>query len=304
MKLNKILHDLSSKEYHEHPGSYSSTQIKTMLEDEELFYKKHITRQIPRETFAAFEIGSYFHTGTLEPHKLKDDCVVFDGIRRGNKWDVFQKKHSGKAIVIPSEIRQAQGLIKAVHESPVAMSKLKDGHAEVSVFVRLYIVQGEIYAPDFKKVLKKTGWETVSWAIPKGGIEIIVKCRADYLGSYYILDLKSTGGNAKNKHDIKTKISKYQYDLSAAFYLDIFNLVLKGVLNEFVWTFASKELFNSKSYFASSDNLKIGRIKWMKSVLKIASFIENDWAFHDTLDEIEPMFHEREHLQEQDHDLL
>lgn len=304
MQLNKLILGMSSKEYHETPGTFSSTQLKTMLEDEELFYKKYISREIEREVFAAFEIGSYFHTGVLEPHLLSKDCIVFDGVRRGLKWETFQRKHKGKAIVIPSEMEKANGLIKAVQDSPVAMHRIKNGKPEVSVLVKLLVTQGEIYAPDFKKVLKKTGWEKVDWNIPKGGVELLIKCRADLLGDTYILDLKSTGGNAKSDSFMKSKVTAYQYDLSAALYLDIFNLVKKGTLNEFIWTFASKDMFNSKSYVASPDNIRIGRIKWMKAIFKLAYFMENDWAFHDTIGVLEPSFQEREYLKEQDHDLL
>ncbi len=275
-----------------------------MLEDEERFHALYVAKTEGKENIPAFDIGTYFHTGVLEPHLLKDECAIFKGIRRGMEWEKFQFKNRNKAIITEKELDQAKGLIKAVTNSPAAMEYIKNGKPEVSVFVKLFVAQGEIYAPDFKKVLKKEGWESVHYTIPSGGVEIIVKCRADVLGDDFILDLKSTGGNTKNKHQLKPKISQYSYDLSAALYMDIFNLPKKGRIKEFLWTFASKDIFNSKTWRADRTNILIGRIKWQRAVLRLAYYLVQGWEFHDSVEDIEPSFFEREHLISQDHDIL
>ncbi len=81
--LHKLIHDLSSDEYHATPGTYSSSQFKDLLDDEEIFINKYIKKTIEKEDVPAFGTGNYFHTGVLEPHKLKSEYVVFQGkVRR------------------------------------------------------------------------------------------------------------------------------------------------------------------------------------------------------------------------------
>ncbi len=302
-KLHKLIRDMSSEEYHSTPNSYSSTQFKDLLDDEDVFIKKYIEKTVEREQIAAFDVGTYFHTGVLEPHKLKDDCIVFPGkVRRGKEWDRFKKKHGSKAIVTQSQKDQAEGLVKAVANSPIAQGYL-DGDPEVSLFVSIIISAGRIYAPAFNKVLTKDGWEDTGANKALVGFGMTVKVRADTLGARYISDLKSTTGNARSNRSMRAKIKNYDYDLSAALYLDLFSLV-RPDLNEFVWIFASKDLFNSKSYRASQDNIHVGRAKYMKAMIKLADCAQNNWQSVDYLDVLEPYPEDLEWLRERDADLL
>lgn len=311
IKLHTLIHDLDQNEYHSVPGTYSSSQFKDCLEDVELFFKKYIEKSIVREQVAAFDVGSYFHTGVLEPHKLENDCVVYPGsIRRGDKWESFKKKHAGKTIVSPKQVEQAEGLIRAVQDSPVAMSYIKRGKPEVSAFLELVVHRGDIYAPAAKARLDRDGWKSVNFQkslwnqLRKEGVVLVVKTRADCLGDNFILDLKSTSGNAKSERQMRDKISYYSYDLSAALYLDVFEAVTGQPYKHFIWTFASKDHMNSRSYLASQANIHVGRAKYSKAILKIADGLSSNWTFDDCLGVLEPNTYELEYLQLSESDLV
>lgn len=295
-----IIENMPSSEYHAKGNTFSSSQLKTMLEDPEIFYRKYISKEIAKEESPAFDIGTYFHTAILEPEILEKECAVFTGIRRGAKWEQFQIENKGKAIVTDKEYEQCLSLINAVKSSEVAMSYLSKGKAEVSAFITLLVSSGNVFSEDF--VLTPNGWERAK--MPKTGIELTIKCRADFLGDSYILDLKSTTGNAKNDFAMRQKVSAYSYDLSASLYLDIFSVALKKPMRTFLWTFASKDMGNSRTYVASQQNVLIGRAKWKKAVLLLAQYISNDWQFKDELGILEPNFYETEWIKTKEEDVL
>jgi hypothetical protein len=309
--LNKIIYDMSSDEYHGWPDTYSSSQFKDALDDEELFFKKYIEKSIARDQTGALDIGTYFHCGVLEPHKLKDECAVFSKpVRRGASWDVFKKEHDGKVILTPKQKEQAESLIKCVQDSPIAMSYIERGKPEVSTFVELAVLGREIFSGSGSLVLSQEGWVSSELGgsmkkdLAKKAVRLVVKTRADCFGKDFILDLKSTTGNAKSEKKIKDTISYYNYDLSAALYLDIFSLATGRDYRDFIWTFASKDYFNSRSYRASESNIMIGRAKYTKALIRIAEGIKSNWVFNDYLAVVEPNHYEFEHLSQSETDLL
>ena len=299
-KKSDLVTDMSSEAYHSAPNSFSSSQLKTMLEDPEIFYRRYITKEIERETMSAFDVGTYFHTAILEPEKLNLECAVFGGIRRGKEWEAFKVANVAKTIITQSELDQAETLIKAVKSSDLAMKYLKQGKPEVSAFLDMYIYEGNIYSKGYR--LSLVGWmkdpEGYQLAAKKG-IHLVFKVRADLLGDKgFILDLKSTTGNIKNEFNMRATISKYSYDLSAALYLDLFTLATGRYYHTFIWTFASKDYGTCKNYVASDKNIKVGRAKYMKAILTLADYIASEWKFNESLTVLEPQFFEQEWLAE------
>ena len=226
VKFNQLIRSLSSQDYHSMSGTYSSSNLKMLLEDPKKFYNIHISKSKEKDWIPAFDIGTYFHTAILEPHLLKLECVTFPGIRRGSKWEDFKAKNKNKAIITKAEETQVTQLIEGVKKSPVAMGLLKVSEVEVSTFVELGISGDLIYSPFHGKVLDiGTGWRNEK-APKQFDRKIVVKVRADALGPDFILDLKSCSGNVAADWQIMNKVSDQNYDLSAALYLDIFSLVL------------------------------------------------------------------------------
>lgn len=267
MKLGLYTADeLSNSEYHEitEDTFYSSSQLKTAIEDMELFHKKYITKEIVQQSIPAFDIGTYYHTAILEPEKLEEECAVFHGkMRRGKEWDVFKEEHNGKAIITAKEYESAKNLIVATQDNDISQDLLSSGSPEVSLGIELMGLQ--------------------------------CKVRADWIDFErgFILDLKSTTGNAKDEHKTKGKVGSYDYDLSAAFYLDCFNTYLQAngleLLSTFYWVFASKDFANCQVFSASQEMLEVGRRKYKKAIRNIKEAIDNGWVFEDTMIELDAL---------------
>lgn len=297
--LEGLIYDMSSKDYHGEKGSYSSSQFKKMLEDPEVFYKTYITKELGKEESSAFDIGQYFHTAILEPHLLDEECAVYlGGKRMGKEWEAFKALHEGKAIITKNEHEKAKLLIDAVKNSPVAMSYLEGSKVEVSAFKEIYVLGENVYTAMFGLVyqLHINGWleepDMDLETLKEFAVKLIVKVRADSIriGEGIISDLKSTSGNTKNSHEVMGKVAEYEYDLSAALYLDIFTAVTGDNYHTFAWIFASKDMGNSKTWKASEKQIKIGRIKWRKAVVLLAQYITKNWAFEDEVGVLEPTF--------------
>lgn len=301
--LHKLIRDMSSEAYHGTAGTWSSSQLKDIIEDEEIFIQKYIKKEKAREEKEAFDTGTYFHTGVLEPHKIGKEIAIFSGkTRYGKQWDAFKENNSGKTIITEKQRDQGDGMIKAVNNSPIAMTYL-EGDPEVSLFVEIAVAYGNIHAPFFGKVLTLEGWVDTDVVPPAKSFRIVLKCRADCLGDTFISDLKSTSGRAGNNGSVRNSISKYRYDLSAALYLDLFSLVRENV-SEFIWIFASKENPCAATWIASKKQILVGRAKWMAAVKRLADLSAANWEIADYLRVAEPLPYELEWLQEKETDLL
>lgn len=311
IQLFKSVMDMSNEDYHAiregDERAYSSSQLKDMLDDPELFYRKYITKEIEKEEVAAFDVGTYIHAAILEPETLEQQCAIWTGsVRRGKDWDAFKEANAGKAIITMSELEKAQNAINGIKNSPIAMSVYSGGAAEVSVFIEVTVVGEDIYCIDGGRalVLRENGWAAIDPAtidFSKGAIKFKIKCRADYLADGdYIADIKSTTGNPKAEHSIQSKVREYKYDMSAALYLDVFNAAAlfegKGLIQDFLWTFATKDYPMSKTWAASEKQLMVGRAKWKKAAIELSRCLATNWSFDDSVGVIEPAAFEEDWL--------
>jgi hypothetical protein len=299
VELGVLIDDMSSEEYHSTPDTHSSTQIKMVLNDPEMYKKIYITKEAERPSSSAFDIGTYFHTAILEPHLLASTTAIFEGFRRGDKWEAFKKKHKGKTLITSSEVLKAKNLIEGVRASKRAMEKLANGYPEMSLFVKLSISdKGGIYAPDFGKMLTRYGWKDCP-EIPKG-FPVTVKVRADLLGPDFILDLKSCSGDTHIVSDMIYKNMDYGYLLSASLYVDMFNLVMDNEIKEFIWTYSSKDKVSASNYSAHMDRnntLQCGRGQWVSGLRKLKKLVESNWEIAEEIVPIDPHYSEMKYLE-------
>lgn len=306
-----IYKDMPNSEYHKVDNtnfSVSSSQLKKMLEDPEVFYKTYITKENEKETSSAMDVGTFFHTSVLEPNKTSDECAVYYGVRKGKVWEDFKLLHANKTIITGTEFEGAKRMIDAIQASKIALDLLSNGVAEISCFETVYVGEFNIMAkaPTVNLILGRGGWETTARDIPDSYIPITCKVRADYLREKEgdISDLKSCSGNTKDRIEMQRRVSNYEYAMSAAFYLDIFSLGFNKPMMKFNWIFASKDMGNCQSYLASQKNIQIGRAKWSKAILELAKYVKNGWKFEEELLILEPQFYETEWINNKGEDVL
>lgn len=251
---------------------YSSSQLKTVLEDPQKFKEKYIDGVIdptPQAMQDAFDVGTVAHTAILEPHRLKESYVKWTstGNRTGKIWDEFKAQHPGKLILNKTMVKQAQNAIKMCKASAPAMEIInyETGEAEVSFFVTF--------------------------------MGLRMKVRADWLGPGYIGDLKTTSGDVRNEQKIKAKIKTLSYDLSAALYVDVVNYCIDyfeldmPYIETFYWIFASKDkkmcqVYDAKPY------LPMGRAKYQRAIELIKENEANDWKFEEKIITLYPNAYE------------
>lgn len=269
---NELIEDLSNDDYHAQLGPeehyYSSSQIKDMLKDPELFHSKYITGELKQESKPQFDIGSYIHTAVLEPHLLDKECAVYQGRRSGKKWEEFQEANKGKAIITQAEVIKAENAINGLKNSPVCMELVEGGKPEISLFLT-----------NFMGIRAKVRFDTLSLT-------------KDYS---YIADVKSTTGNVKEEWSLRQKVHSFGYDVSAAMYVDMVNTFIKqqnldvAFVDEFWLLFATKDMPQAKAWCLTGEMLDVGRAKLYKAVSLIKKYVANDWEFEDESGFLSPL---------------
>lgn len=226
--------NISNEKYHSDREYISSSGLKKMLRDPEDFYKTYVLGDSEQEYNPAFAFGSYMHSLILEPDTVEDEYVIFDGaVRRGNKWDDFKEEHKDKTIITQSQKQQAVFMYNAYMENKQAVDLIKNGTPEETLAVEI------------------------------DGIKIKVRC--DYRQGNMISDVKTTFYGV-SKEEVLNTCLKYDYDLSAALYVDAFTQHL-NIPHEFYFIFINKkEPTNCEVYKASEQFIENGRRKYKKAI--------------------------------------
>lgn len=230
--------DVSNEDYHADREYFSSSVLKELLKDRELFYKKYVLgQQEPREEKAAFSFGSYVHTLILEPHLVDEEYVFFDGAsRRSDKYKKFREENEGKTVILEKEKKLAQKLLDAYNERPEAKALIDGGSAEETLCVELE-------------------------GLP-------IKVRADYVNQEkgYIVDVKTTSGGT-DRDGVIDASEKWGYFLSAALYCMAFKEHYKKNF-DFYWIFLGKFDGQCHVYKMSLESMRKG-IQEVKDALNI-----------------------------------
>lgn len=249
--------DMTNDEYHGDKTAYSSSQLKTVLESPELFYSKYILGINPQKDSPALRIGNAVHTKILEPDKFDDEYTIYDGIKRGKQWIEFQEQNPKKIILSQKEMIEVNIATDNVFNTDATLPFINGGQAEVSLFTELEGVK--------------------------------IKVRADYLNEKlgYIQDVKTTI-DMVNEVTTRRKIAQFDYDLSAAMYMDAFNSAGINV-KDFIWIFTSKKYQTCKVFKASETMLENGRIKYKRALETIKRYEAKNWDITNDIITIDPI---------------
>lgn len=287
-----IFRDMPNSEYHQiREGAdfaVSSSQLKDALKSPRTFYKKYVARTEEKEQRDAFDTGTAIHTKILEPEKFDADIAVYEGTRAGAKWLAFQEENKHKTIVVKSDMKKVDLALEGYEKSEIAKAirNAEGVEVELSCFITLHVGLNEIYLQSDEGwfVLGRYGW-TPALSIEQDLVSFTAKTRADIINlvNGSIGDVKSTSSDAMDFDEVKRAISSFQYDMSAAYYLDIFNA--QAILDwealtppeYFEWIFVSTTTPTCGVYRSTPLLLEAGRAKWRRAVLKIADGFRSNW---------------------------
>ena len=228
MKLG--INQVSNEEYHGDKTFKSSSTLKLFLKDPREYYKRYVLGEEREEMYkSAYDFGSYMHSLILEPHKTALEFAVFEGAtRRGKAYEEFKSANEGKTIITASQAQQAIDLLHLYNDHVDTKGLIEDGVAEHTLCVELE-------------------------GMP-------IKVRADYIKEGMIVDVKTTSDPVDRFSAAKT-IIRFDYDLSAALYVDAFNKYT-GKNHDFVFAFINKQFGDVGVLKASEALLENGRKKY------------------------------------------
>lgn len=218
-------------------GTRSPAHLKAQMESE----KKKETK--------ALRIGSLLDYAIFEPDRLMDSCHVRPKVCKTAKgcvvaWDLktndaqdWVAKHSDKPITTEAELENVKLIRESVMRHPGAARALRAGRAQQTLIVRAR-----------------------SLVDVRDDCEVMVRIRPDWLSGDAICDLKSTVDGSRD--EFAKSIYNYGYDVQAALYLDVANLLEPGK-EHFVFLCAEKEEpFAISTYRLDAASIEKGRMKY------------------------------------------
>jgi hypothetical protein len=227
-----VFKNMSNEDYHSIDG-ISSTQFQDM----ELSIAIFKNREIFKYDCEAFVVGNLIHTALLEPHLL-DDYLECSTAKADTVQAIALAKKNPDKIIVP------KGLIEVAKE----------------IAKKVMLVYGKFIVSSLKES---------SVIVHNNDTGMIHKCRPDIWmqQSGIILDLKSS---KETTHlGFENTIEKYNYHLSAAWYVDTCNYLIEKLnlnipkVTQFGWIIAPKFVPHKPfAFICSSELLEKGREKY------------------------------------------
>jgi hypothetical protein len=213
----------------------------------------HYREQVDKETKNRGMLRAV-HALALQPEQFDADFAVFDGVRRGAKYDTFAAYHHGKTILNETEITQARSVVEGLLRHPVAGELLR--------------MPGECE-------------KTITWTHPETGLRC--KARLDKhlqtLGPT-ILDLKTYG--TSDPRIIGHRVAQLGAHIQAAHYTEGLAIVLGVPVDAIKYLLVCAESsspFDVAVVELASDNaLALGRYERDRLMKRLAECMAtNSW---------------------------
>lgn len=265
--------DIDNEDYHADREYLSSSSLKMMLKDPRKFYKVYVENEkVEQSNKSALDLGSYIHARILEPHLVEKEFAVFNGhMRRGKSWDEFLENAGEKIIITRSQKNMADDLIRKYEEASVILGKqgLEEKEVKISSF--------------FEKGFAE---QTLCGIIDGIKIKVRFDYRKDFEDFGSINDIKTTSDYIGTKKSVERICANFDYDLSAALYVDLATQVT-GKPHDFYFCFLSKKDGACRIFRASEQMLEKGREKYMEAIQKIKKARESGIYFENRIEELE-----------------
>lgn len=204
---HQIISDMSNEEYHGHDTHLSASGAKIICEHD----LAHFKHQDNKTTDAMIE-GTLTHGLLFEPNKIGREFEQHNFARRaGKEWNEFLEKAGNKTLVHESLWEKCQNMVDRVRDNEHAVSLLKSGEAEVSVF-----------AKDIE-------------------FGVLTRCRPDWWNkkTKVMLDLKTTAGKV-DADTFAKEVAKFGYHIQESFYRRV--MAMHGIgISRFVFCVVSKQ---------------------------------------------------------------
>jgi len=264
--------DIENSDYHSDREYTSSSALKLFLREPEKYYRQYVLGEA-QEHKAAYDFGTYVHSLILEPHTVEDKYHLLDKgqIRRGNVYDEIVKDNEGKIILSDSQASLAQKLVDNYEKYEIKIGK--HGYEE-NVKVSTFFTDG------FAE-------QTLCGELD--GMKI--KARFDYRKEFddfgSINDVKTTSSKIEKASDVTTICEQYDYDLSAALYVDLATQET-GKIHDFYLLFLNKINGDVKLYRISDALIEQGRQKYKEAIRGLLRAKETGIYYENKIEEIQP----------------
>lgn len=268
--INGFNEKCSNEEYHGDREYKSSSALKLILKDPRQYYKNYVLNEPQDFNSDALSIGSYAHTRILEPHLVEEEYAVFTGSRRsGPDWTKFKEDNEGKTLLTSSQKSLVDSMIDSYKATHVKLGKPGN---EKEVMISSFFEGG------FAE-------ETLCGEI--NGYK--VKTRFDYRKEFddfgSINDLKTTGSSMGTKAEVEEICAYWDYDLSAALYVDLVSQET-GKPHDFYFIFISKKNYETKIFKASEEMLSRGREKYLRAIEILKEAEKTNVYFENKIEEL------------------
>jgi hypothetical protein len=209
--LQGVFQDITNEAYHSGPGLSSSGVIR--LKQSPSHYWEY--KNNPPTQTTAMKLGTAFHTLILEPESFRKNYAILKDFGDCRKVEnkaakaAFIAENENKLLLTQEEHENLLKMESALRSHKLAARLLTGGKAEQSVFW--------------------TDNET----------QVLCKCRPDFLRSDgIVIDLKTS--DDASLPQFQKSISKFQYHIQSAFYLDGISQALNEPLTDFIHVVVEK----------------------------------------------------------------
>lgn len=264
--------DVDNSVYHGDREYVSSSGLKLLFKNPREYHRQYVLGdRTNAPSGAALDFGSYIHSLILEPHKTNSEFAIFSGYsRRGAEWDAFRIENADKIILLTPYKVKGEEIMKRYREATIMIDHPEKGTQVVTI-------------PSFFE----GGEAEATYTAEIDGVK--VKVRTDYhkewdtFGS--INDVKTTSESSLSKDNITKICARLSYDISAALYVDVLEIVT-GKPHNFFFLFVSSETFEIALVKASKQMIENGRRKYKEAIRRLKIARETGKYFTNSIEEV------------------
>lgn len=250
---------ISSEDYHG-SDAISHSKLEVFRERPLLYWKRFVTKSLPREESPAFAVGSALHCLSLEPAKYAEGFVMKpEGIDRRTTagkaaWAQFCAENDGKTVLDSDQTHAVGRMAGEIHAHPIAQKLLARGQPELT------------------------------WRKPSTALGRDLQCRTDWFnsdgcelteGRPYVADVK-TIDRLDDRNAFQKAFVNFGYHRQCGFYLPLLE-DCGVVVRDFFFIVVEKcEPFGCIVYNATPDAIARGQDETVSDLVRLVECQRKD----------------------------